>query len=164
MTYAYICLGANLCRPQRQVHSALRLLRFLPSSRLSAVSPLYISAPVGCVGNQPQYCNAVAELQTRQTPRQIHKKLIKLEKSIQQRRRRRNAPRLLDIDYLLHGMARFSSPRLTLPHPRMEKRAFVLRPLADIVGKNFSDNGRIVNGERLRRGLLKSRSQQLYSV
>ena len=165
MTYAYIGLGANIGRPVRQMRTALRLLRFLPSARLSAVSPLYLSAPVGCAGSQPTYCNAVAELQTRQSPRFLHKRLRRLEKSVQRRRRRQNAPRFLDIDYLLHGTARLSSPDLTLPHPRIEKRAFVLRPLADIVGSDFlSDNGRIPNGGRLKTALFKNRGQFLRSV
>ena len=120
----------------------LKVIAVFAATRLSAVSPLYLSAPVGCVGSQPTYCNAVAELQTRQSPRFLHKRLRRLEKSVQRRRRRKNAPRFLDVDYLLHGTARLSSPDLTLPHPRIEKRAFVLRPLADIVGSDFlPDNG-----------------------
>ena len=71
----------------------------------------------------------------------------------------------LDVDYLLHGTARLSSPDLTLPHPRIEKRAFVLRPLADIVGSDFlPDNGRIPNGGRLKAALFKNRGQFLRSV
>ena len=135
MTYAYIGLGANIGRPMRQMCTALRLLRFLPATRLSAVSPLYLSAPVGCVGSQPTYCNAVAELQTRQSPRFLHKRLRRLEKSVQRRRRRKNAPRFLDVDYLLHGTARLSSPDLTLAAPAYRKTRLCLAPLGRYCGK-----------------------------
>ena len=132
MTYAYVGLGGNIGNPLRQLRAAKRLLARLPAARLTAFSPIYGSAPLGCPGRQKLYCNAAAELQTRLAPRCLHRRLRAVENKVQRRRRRRAAPRRLDVDYLRHGNARLQSPRLTLPHPRQYCRAFVLRPLADI--------------------------------
>lgn len=132
MTYAYVGLGANSGSPRRQVRHGVRLLAKLPSARLSAVSPFYVGAAQGCVGRQRDYCNAVVELQTRLSPRRLHKQLRKTEWAVQRRRRTQGAPRRLDVDYLSHGAAQLRRRLLFLPHPRLLRRAFVLRPLADI--------------------------------
>ena len=134
MTLAAIGLGSNLSHPRRQVARALRALRRLPRSRLVAVSPSYITAPQGASEPQPDYVNAVAILATALAPRALLGHLHAIER--RQRRQRTpgvvNAPRTLDLDLLLFGRRRANHPRLSLPHPRMHARAFVLRPLADV--------------------------------
>ncbi len=132
---AYVGLGSNLNHPRRHVARALAELSRLPRSRLLIASPNYVSAPVGCAMPQPDYVNAVAQLRTRLSPRNL---LLRLH-AIERRHRRdhsaralRNAPRTLDLDLLLYGRLRLRQRDLSLPHPRMHLRAFVLRPLHDI--------------------------------
>jgi 2-amino-4-hydroxy-6-hydroxymethyldihydropteridine diphosphokinase len=132
---AYVGLGSNLAHPHRQLARAVRAIARLPRVRLVAVSPSYTSAPVGCDTPQPDYVNAVAALRTTRAPRALLAALHGIER--RQRRRRddapqRNAPRTLDLDLLLYGRRRIRLPGLTLPHPRMHERAFVLRPLVDL--------------------------------
>ena len=100
-----------------------------------AVSPNYVSAPVGTSGPQPDYVNAVALLDTALSARALLRRLLAIER--RQRRRRdprgpAKAPRTLDLDLLLFGRRRVRVPGLVVPHPRMHERAFVLRPLADV--------------------------------
>ena len=138
MTFAYIGLGGNSIGARRHLQRAVRLLKKLPAARLTDISPLYASAPIGCPGRQREYCNCVIKLQTVQSPRRIFGKINQIERHIQRRRRRRNAPRRLDADYLMHGDAVLRDARLILPHPRMSARAFVLLPLGDIVGADYA--------------------------
>jgi 2-amino-4-hydroxy-6-hydroxymethyldihydropteridine diphosphokinase len=95
-----------------------------------AASPLYRSAPVDSSG--PDYINAVLQISTRLSAPALLAQLHQLERGAGRERPYRNAPRTLDLDLLLYGAARIDSPTLTVPHPRMRQRAFVLRPLADI--------------------------------
>jgi 2-amino-4-hydroxy-6-hydroxymethyldihydropteridine diphosphokinase len=132
---AVIGLGSNLAHPRRQLARAVRALARLPGSRLVALSPNYVTAPMGAPGPQPDYVNAVALLRTALPPNALLARLQAIERR-QQRRRvpagPRNAPRTLDLDLLLYGGRRMADARLTLPHPRMHERAFVLRPLLDV--------------------------------
>ncbi len=128
---AYIGLGANLQDPVAQVENALAELERLAQSRLLARSRLYLSAPVGYDG-QPDFVNAVAALETGFSPRALLAALFHIEQMHGRERHFKNAPRTLDLDLLLYGNARFHEAGLTLPHPRMHGRAFVLRPLAEI--------------------------------
>ncbi len=139
MTRAFIGLGGNAPSGVKYLKDAARKLRCLPGARLKTISPVYISEPLNCPGRQPEYYNCVIELQVVNHPRRLFIALQKTEHAIQRRRRRRNAPRRLDIDYLSHGNARLQNVLLTLPHPRMFQRAFVLLPLADIVGKDYTN-------------------------
>ncbi len=132
---AFVGLGSNLQHPRRQLARALAALRRLPGTRLVAVSPNYASAPIGCADDQPDYVNAVARIATSLAPRALLARLHAIER--RQRRARhggepRNQPRTLDLDLLLYGRRRMHLPQLTVPHPRMHQRAFVLRPLADL--------------------------------
>jgi 2-amino-4-hydroxy-6-hydroxymethyldihydropteridine diphosphokinase len=134
-TRAFIGLGSNLAHPRRQLAKALARLHALPGVRVRAVSPNYVTAPIGGVA-QPDYVNAVAEIATTLSPRALLARLQAIER--RQKRRRdattpRNAPRTLDLDLLLSGARRIRSPQLTVPHPRMHERAFVLRPLTDVM-------------------------------
>ena len=127
---AYVALGANLGDAPGAVRAALDALARLPETRLTAASPLYRSAPIDADG--PDYVNAVAALQTRLAALDLLAALQEIERAAGRERPYRNAPRTLDLDLLLYGDVHIQSARLTLPHPRMRERAFVLKPLADI--------------------------------
>ena len=131
MTLAYVGLGANLGEPSRQLRSALEDLGKLPQTRLTANSGFYRSAPLGYT-EQPDFLNAVAELQTELSAEALLEGLQKIELLHGRNRSFKNAPRTLDLDLLLYGQGSVASARLTLPHPRMHERVFVLKPLAEI--------------------------------
>jgi 2-amino-4-hydroxy-6-hydroxymethyldihydropteridine diphosphokinase len=128
---ATIGLGANLNDPAAQVEYALAELDRLPDTRLVARSALYASSPVGYV-DQPDFINAVAQVETDLAPRALLAALLDIEHRHGRERSFRNAPRTLDLDLLLYDDAHFHEEGLTLPHPRMHERAFVLRPLLEI--------------------------------
>jgi 2-amino-4-hydroxy-6-hydroxymethyldihydropteridine diphosphokinase len=127
---AFVGLGANLGDAGHAVQEALAALGGLPQTRLLRASRLYRSAPVDAGG--PDYCNAVAQLETRLPAPELLGALQQLEEAAGRRRPYRNAPRTLDLDLLLYGEARIASPALTVPHPRMRERAFVLLPLQEL--------------------------------
>ena len=134
-SFAYVGLGSNLGHPRRRLARALTELARLPRSALVAASCNYLTAPVGAPEPQPDYVNAVAALRTALAPGAMLHHLRAIEHRLGRRRERherRNAPRVLDLDLLLFGRRRLASTRLTVPHPRMHERAFVLRPLLDI--------------------------------
>lgn len=131
MTLAYIGIGSNLDAPQAQVERALDELARLPLTRLSARSSLYRTAPVGYAA-QPEFINAVAELDTKLGAAQLLAELQGIESRHGRRRSFADAPRTLDLDLLLFGDQRIDQPQLVVPHPRMHERAFVLRPLVEI--------------------------------
>ena len=128
---AYVGLGANLGDPRRQVEQALRELNEIPDTRLRARSSLYRSDPVGYAA-QPDFVNAVAELETRLPAARLLAELQAIEARHGRSRSFANAPRTLDLDLLLFGDERIAAPELTVPHPRMHERAFVLAPLVEI--------------------------------
>jgi len=127
---AYVALGANLGDPVQAVRNALHRLGELPDTALTGQSSLYRTAPVEASG--PDFINAVAQIQTRLTAPALLAELQKLEGEARRERPYRNAPRTLDLDLLLFGDARIDSAALQVPHPRMQERAFVLVPLAEI--------------------------------
>jgi 2-amino-4-hydroxy-6-hydroxymethyldihydropteridine diphosphokinase len=131
MHLAYVALGANLDDPVTQVHAAFDALRGLPASRLLRTSSLYRTAPVGVHG-QPDFINAVAQLETGLDAEALLDALLTIEASFGRRRDFHLAPRTLDLDLLLFDDAVIDTPRLVLPHPRMHLRAFVMAPLAEI--------------------------------
>lgn len=128
---AYVGLGSNLREPREQVLGALEELARLPRSRLAARSSLYRSAPLGCAA-QPDFVNAVAKLRTGLAPEALLDALQDLERRHGRERPRPGAPRTLDLDLLLYGSMPLATPRLTVPHPRMHERAFVLAPLLEL--------------------------------
>jgi len=131
VTKAFVGLGANLGDPEGQVRRALLALAGLPGTRLVSASSLYRSAPVG-VGAQPDFINAVAEIQTALGARALLEALLAAERRFGRRREFPGAPRTLDLDLLLYGDRVIAEPGLVVPHPRMHERAFVLAPLAEI--------------------------------
>jgi 2-amino-4-hydroxy-6-hydroxymethyldihydropteridine diphosphokinase len=128
---AYVALGANLGDPLATLQAALAALAEIPATRLVSSSSLYRTAPVG-LKHQPDFINAVAILQTTLAPTQLLEALFDIEASFGRSRSIPNAPRTLDLDLLLHGETVQDQAQLTLPHPRMHLRAFVLVPLLEI--------------------------------
>ena len=131
MVRAYVALGANIGEPVRHLRAAAADLVALPGTRVVARSSLYRSAPVGLV-DQPDFINAVVAIDTPLEPLPLLHALLAIEARHGRVRSVPNAPRTLDLDLLMHGAAVLESPELTLPHPRMHERAFVLLPLLEI--------------------------------
>jgi 2-amino-4-hydroxy-6-hydroxymethyldihydropteridine diphosphokinase len=131
MNTAYVALGANLGNPAATVRAAFAALANLPESRVVRTSSLYRTAPVGIL-EQPEFVNAVAELATTLPPEALLDALLEVEQRFGRVRAERNGPRTLDLDVLLYEDRQLDLPRLTLPHPRLHLRAFVLYPLAEI--------------------------------
>lgn len=128
---AYVGLGANLGADLLgTLTAAAQALAGLPGTQLAALSGVWRSAPVDAGG--PDFLNAVAALDTVLSPIELLDALQAIEHAHGRERPYRNAPRTLDLDLLLYGQAVLHSPRLTLPHPRLVERAFVLRPLLEI--------------------------------
>jgi 2-amino-4-hydroxy-6-hydroxymethyldihydropteridine diphosphokinase len=128
---AYIGLGANIGEPRRQLELAIEELKRLPETKFVRGSGLYKSAPMGYV-DQPDFLNAVVQLDTELSADALLDHLQKIENRHGRERPFPDAPRTLDLDLLLYGQVVVATPRLTLPHPRMHERAFVLKPLAEI--------------------------------
>lgn len=129
---AFVALGANLVDPQAQVRAAAAALNDLPGCRLVTLSSLYRTAPVGVTGEQPDYINAVAAVDTTLPPEELLQALLALEQRFGRERHTHLAPRTLDLDLLLYGDTVLDTPSLQLPHPRLHLRAFVLVPLAEL--------------------------------
>lgn len=127
---AYVALGANLGEAARTLRDALQALDGTPGIRLVRASGLYRTAPIDASG--PDYLNAVAEVGTTLTAPGLLAALQAIENDAGRERPYPNAPRTLDLDLLLYGSARIESPGLTVPHPRMHERAFVLVPLSEV--------------------------------
>ena len=136
MTLAFVAIGGNLGDARAAVTRAMADLGTLAGTCVVARSSLYRSAPVDASG--PDFINAVVAIDTALSPLDLLAALQGLEKGAGRERPYRNAPRTLDLDLLLHGDAVMDTPVLTLPHPRMTQRAFVLRPLAEIAPERVS--------------------------
>lgn len=127
---AFVALGANLGEPAQALRDALASLGTTPGVRVVKASSLYRTAPLDSSG--PDYINAVAEIATALCAPALLDAMQAIEQGAGRERPYRNAPRTLDLDLLLYGAGRIESPRLTVPHPRMNERAFVLVPLAQV--------------------------------
>lgn len=132
---AYVALGSNLAGdldcPASQVIRALQSINKISKTRLVKQSSLYQSAPVG-YANQADFINAVAEVSTQLPPEALLDALLDIENEAGRERPFANAPRVLDLDLLLYDNITMHTKKLTLPHPRMFERAFVLIPLIEI--------------------------------
>ncbi len=131
MTLAYVGLGANIGDPRRQLTEALTAMSGLPETRLAGHSGYFRTAPVG-YEDQPEFLNAVAALDTRLAPGVLLEGLQGIERRQGRERPFANAPRTIDLDLLLFGEEQIARPGLTVPHPRMHERAFVLQPLLEL--------------------------------
>jgi 2-amino-4-hydroxy-6-hydroxymethyldihydropteridine diphosphokinase len=127
----FVGLGSNLADPRAQVLQAMHELSALPLVRVVRCSSLYRSAPVGYL-QQPDFINAVAQLKTSLSPRAMLDALLALEQRCGRTREFANAPRTLDLDVLLYDDLQHHEHGLTIPHPQMHLRAFVLQPLFEI--------------------------------
>ena len=128
---AFIGLGSNLEGPLSQLQRAFVDLEGLPDTRLFARSSLYCSAPLGVL-DQPDFVNAVAKIVTGLAPQALLDALLRIEQQHGRERTFRNAPRTLDLDVLLYDDVQLHEHGLTIPHPQMHRRAFVLQPLLEI--------------------------------
>lgn len=136
MIRCFIGLGSNLGNSHETLQQAAAKLEELPSTRAAGRSLIYRSAPVG-PQEQADYLNAVVALDTELSPLALLTSLQVLEQEAGRERSVRWGPRTLDLDVLIYGDAVLESERLTLPHPGLFERNFVLRPLADIVGEHW---------------------------
>jgi 2-amino-4-hydroxy-6-hydroxymethyldihydropteridine diphosphokinase len=128
---AYAAIGSNLNNPRDQVLDALKRLSELPAVHSVLASPLYRSAPMG-PQDQPEFVNAVAGFVTRLTPRELLAALLEIERSMGRNRGERWGPRIIDLDLIWMVGSSTEEPGLSLPHPGVSSRNFVLYPLADI--------------------------------
>ena len=141
MHQAFVALGSNLQDPQAQVERALQTIANTANITLIKASSLYKTAPVG-YENQPDFINAVAEIETDLNPIALLQTLLEIETQHGRERPFPNAPRVLDLDVLLYEGVSTNTPELTLPHPRMHNRGFVMLPLAEIAPKiNIGNHG-----------------------
>lgn len=128
---ALIALGSNLAEPKQQVKRAIEVLSQTPQIIVLQASSLYQTAPVG-YDNQPDFINAVIKVSTTLEAPDLMRTLLRIEEDFGRERPFPNAPRVLDLDLLAYDQLHLNSALLTLPHPRMHERAFVLLPLAEI--------------------------------
>jgi 2-amino-4-hydroxy-6-hydroxymethyldihydropteridine diphosphokinase len=144
MSNAFVALGSNLADPIQQIHAAVTALAGLPHCHLLQVSPLYTSRPMG-PQDQPDYINAVVQLETTLEPLELLDALQQIELAQGRVRKQHWGARTLDLDILLIDNRVLQSDRLTIPHYGMHERAFVLLPLFDIAPDlQLPDGRRIV--------------------
>lgn len=136
MKQAFVALGSNLSNPVQQVQNALTAISHIPGTRLVKQSSLYQTVPIDCPQSSvqvvPDFINAVAEIETTLTPFELLSALHTIENQAGRERPYQNAPRNLDCDLLLYEGVTQNTSQLTLPHPRMHTRGFVLLPLFEI--------------------------------
>ncbi len=137
MVSVFVGLGANLGNAQGAVMQAVESIGKLPNTQLIRCSSLYRSAPVDATG--PDYINAVLHIESRINAYDLLNAFQDIENLAGRERPYLNAPRTLDVDMLLFGSANIVSQRLTVPHPRMRARAYVLRPLSELAPHLVSD-------------------------
>ena len=140
MPRCFIAIGSNLDQPLDQVNNAVSELAVLPDCALISVSRWYQTVAVG-PGIQPDYINGVAELDSTQSPMALLRLLQSIENQHHRQRLQRWGPRTLDLDMLIYGTSIVDDPDLTIPHPRMLERNFVLYPLMDIAPDLLLHNG-----------------------
>jgi len=130
----YIGIGSNLNNPVAQVLEAVEELEMIPDTILAERSTLYSGKPMG-PGDQPDYVNAVVAMDTLLSADELHKALISIE-DLQGRTRdgEKWEPRIIDLDLLLYGNSTIDTPTLTVPHPGMHERDFVIIPLEEVAG------------------------------
>ena len=156
VTHAWIGLGGNLEDPKAAIRGALACLNAEEGVSLDVVSSFYRTAPVGIV-DQPDFLNAVARLATCLDPEELLHKLLKIEAVLGRvRSGAQFGPRIVDLDLLLYGEVSIATEKLTVPHPRMHLRRFVLEPLFEIEGDMT-----LPGGDQVARLLEKCRDQRV---
>jgi len=142
---AFVALGANLNDPVAQVQAGAAALDQLPDTRRIACSSLYRTAPVGRT-DQPDFINAVCEIETALPAHELMRALLAIERAHDRVRDIAGGPRTLDLDLLLYGDRVLDEPGLSVPHPRLHQRAFVLYPLQEIApGLVIPGRGRVAD-------------------
>lgn len=131
MNLCYIGLGSNQNSPERQIRNVIKAIERLPYTSVTAISNLYWSKAWG-LQVQQDFCNAMIEVTTLLTPSLLLNYCQKIEKKQGRVRKRRWGPRIIDIDIILYGQRKIKSKNLTIPHPYMLSRDFVLIPLLEI--------------------------------
>jgi len=145
-TVAYVSVGSNMGDARRNAISGLRALAAARGLQMLGASSLYETEPVGCEPGQRNYVNAAAKFLCERTPEEMLGEILRVEEAHGRvREGRRNRPRTLDLDLLLWGEERMDQPELTLPHPRLHERAFVLVPLIEIAPDLRMPDGRAVS-------------------
>ena len=139
---AYIAIGSNLGDSFAALSEAVRMLDSVEGVRVTAVSPVYRTKPVGYT-DQPDFLNGAVRVETRLLPEELLDVTQKIENDLGRVRTFRNGPRTIDLDILLYGRRKVDSDRLTIPHARMFERAFVLVPLADII-EGYGVTGKMI--------------------
>lgn len=142
MAKAFLSLGSNVGDRLEFLKDALVLLNGA-GIKVKRVSSVYQSAPVDFL-NQPDFLNMVAEVQTRLEPEQLLKTIHLVEEELDRKREIDKGPRTIDIDILLYNRERIDQPNLTIPHPRMKERSFVLIPLLEIAPKAKFPSGKLI--------------------
>lgn len=154
MVKAVLGLGGNQGEPLENLREALAALNRVPGIKVTSVSSVYKTAPVG-FADQPDFYNLVAEVETDLSPRALLGACLGIEATLGRVRTFRNAPRLIDIDVLLAEGTKMNEAELTLPHPRMMERGFVLIPLRELypygvaLGVNFAEQALAVENQRV---------------
>ena len=133
MVICYLGLGSNLGNRRRNIKLAVKKISSLKDTRIIKESSLFDSTPVGGPSGQPNYLNAALKIQTKFTPLVLLKKLKKIENELGRIPTVRFGPRVIDLDILLYGDRFMRSKTLTIPHPRMFGRDFVIKPLKEVL-------------------------------
>lgn len=143
---AYVALGANLGDRLASLDAAVAALGVLPDTEVLAVSPWIETDPVGYL-DQPRFLNGVAKMRTILEPRALLEALLAIELGLGRTREgARFGPRTIDLDLLVYGDAELDEPGLTVPHPRLHERRFVLEPLAAVApGLDVPGRGRVAD-------------------
>jgi len=144
MTRAYVGLGANVGNRRENLDRAVELLAAEPGVRVLALSSVRETAPVGYV-DQPRFLNAACALDTGLGPRELLERLLAIERALgRERTEPRFGPRTIDLDLLLYGNETLDEPGLTVPHPRLAERLFVLEPLHELAPDLVLPDGRAI--------------------
>jgi 2-amino-4-hydroxy-6-hydroxymethyldihydropteridine diphosphokinase len=145
MSRAVVALGSNIGDRDENIKAALRAISLLPGTKVLKVSGIYETEPVG-FADQPMFLNAAALIETGLSPRALLGGCLGIEAALGRVRESKNGPRVIDIDLLVYEGVTSGDAELTLPHPRMAERAFVLIPLADlfpdgnVLGNDFKND------------------------
>ncbi len=132
---SYIALGSNLGDRYHYIAAAVEYIKRLPDTEFIALSPLYETEPVGFV-DQGFFINGVCCIDTTLTPYRLLQHMLMIEQLLGRIRSVKNGPRTIDLDILLYGDIKMETPTLTIPHPRMHEREFVMKPLRDLTLRN----------------------------
>ncbi len=133
MVICYLGVGSNLGNRRKNIEEAIKNIKALKQTKVLKVSPFIQTKPVGGPADQPDFLNAALKIQTKISPLNLLKKLKTIEKTLGRVKTVRNGPRIIDLDILFYGNKIMQSKVLTIPHPRMFAREFVLRPLAEVI-------------------------------